>query len=66
MIRYTLFLLAIAGTAATAIAAAQPGSADLRANRNNITVIEKNDVFPVLGPIIVEPCAVEDCSDVTS
>jgi len=66
MIRYTLFLLAIAGTAATAIAASQPGSADLQINRNNVTVIDKNEVFPVLGPLVVEPCAVEDCSDVTS
>jgi hypothetical protein len=29
----------------------------------NITVIEKNQIFPVLGPITVEDCAVEDCSD---
>lgn len=66
MIRYTLFLLAIAGTAAAAIAASQPGSADLQINRNKVTVIDKNEVFPVLGPLVVEPCAVEDCSDVTS
>ena len=61
MIRYTLFVLAILGTAATAIAAGGPD----RINRN-ITVIEKNDPFPVLGRITVEACGVEDCSDVRS
>ena len=65
MIRQTLFVLAILGTAATAIAAAHPeGAADWTSR--NITVIEKNDPFPVLGRITVEACAMEDCSDVTS
>ncbi len=30
------------------------------------TVIEKNSPFPVLGPIVVEQCALEDCSEVQS
>ena len=30
----------------------------------NMTVIEKNQAFPVLGPITVEPCQIEDCSEV--
>jgi hypothetical protein len=67
MIRYTLIALAILGTAATAIAAVAPGSADQpKAGQSNVTVIEKNDVFPIIGPITVEECAVEDCSDVKS
>lgn len=66
MIRYTLFVLAILGTAATAIAAAHPGTAGTNPSPKNITVIEKNDPFPVLGPIMVQECAVEDCSDVKS
>ena len=65
MIRYTFFILAILGTAATAIASAQPDSGADRTNRN-ISVIAKNNPFPVLGRIIVEACAKEDCSDVTS
>jgi hypothetical protein len=26
-------------------------------------VIEKNQAFPVFGPIVVEDCAAEDCSE---
>ena len=66
MIRYTFIVLAILGTAATAIAAANPKATPLQLPASNITVIEKNDVFPILGPIVVEQCAVEDCSDVQS
>lgn len=63
MIRYTFFVLTVMATAATAIAAVQPALDEARPARNT-TVIEKNSPFPVLGPIIVEECAVEDCSDV--
>jgi hypothetical protein len=66
MIRYTLFILTVLGTAATAIAAVNPASNGLVLPATNLTVIEKNDVFPILGPIVVEECAVEDCSDVQS
>jgi hypothetical protein len=66
MIRRTLFILAILGTAATAIAAAQPSAFVAASSPANLTVIEKNSPFPVVGPIIVEKCAVEDCSDVQS
>ncbi len=66
MIRHTLFIFAVLGTAATAIATAHP-AAELPAEiSRNVTVIHKNDAFPVLGPIIVEQCAKEDCSDVQS
>lgn len=65
MIRYSLFALAIIGTAATAIAAVAPEKSAPEKGQN-VTVIEKNDVFPIIGPITVEECAVEDCSDVQS
>jgi hypothetical protein len=32
----------------------------------NVTVIEKNSPFPVLGPIVVEECVRDDCSDLAS
>jgi len=63
MIRYSLFALAIIGTAATAAVAPEKPVPELG---KNVTVIEKNDVFPIIGPITVEECAVEDCSDVQS
>ena len=65
MIRYTLFVLTVLGSAATAIAAIAPSHEMIPAN-GNFTVIEKNQAFPVYGPIVVEQCAVEDCSDVES
>jgi hypothetical protein len=66
MIRYTLFILTILGTAATAIAAVHPAGMERASNQTNHTVIEKNSPFPVMGPIIVQQCGVEDCSDVQS
>jgi hypothetical protein len=64
MIRYTLFVFTVLGSAATAIAAIAPNHDLTPANRLNVTVIQKNQEFPVYGPIVVEQCAVEDCSDV--
>lgn len=66
MIRSTLIALAIAATAATAFAAVHPTVNSLDPSESNVTVIHKNDVFPIIGPIEVEECAVEDCSDVQS
>jgi hypothetical protein len=56
MIRTTLIALAIAATAATAIA-----SANLTASSK--IEIGMNDIGRVAGPLVVEKCAVEDCSD---
>jgi hypothetical protein len=64
MIRYTFFVLTTLGTAATAIASIAPNGETKPASTRNITVIQKNEYFPVYGPIAVEQCAVEDCSDV--
>jgi len=63
MIRYTLFVLTVLGSAATAIAAIAPNHVMPMAGSKNVTIIEMNQAFPVYGPIVVEQCAVEDCSD---
>ena len=62
MVRYTLFILAVAGSAATAWASITPATTINTASRN-VTVIEKNQFWPVEGKLIVEKCEVEDCSD---
>ena len=62
MVRYTLFVIAVIGSAATAIAAINP-KADLVTSTRNVTVIEKNQIWPIEGKLVVEKCAVEDCSD---
>ncbi|MBK8769106.1 MAG: hypothetical protein IPM06_01595 [Rhizobiales bacterium] len=61
MIRYMLFVMAVAGSAATAIAAISPRVAI--SNPHNITVVAKNQAFPQIGPLVFEECAVEDCSE---
>ena len=61
MIRYTLFVLAVVGSAATAIASIAP--AERVSNPSTITVISKNQAFPVLGAIEVDECQIEDCSE---
>jgi hypothetical protein len=64
MIRYTLFVLTVLGSAATAIASIAPNNDMPLPGSKNVTVIEMNQAFPVYGPIVVEQCAKEDCSDV--
>jgi hypothetical protein len=61
MIRYTLLVLAVAGSAATAIASIAPKANVSRPA--NITVVAKNQAFPQFGPLELEECAVEDCSE---
>ena len=63
MIRYTLFVLTVIGSAATAIASIAPNHDMPVAGSKNVTFIEMNQAFPVYGPIVVEQCAVENCSD---
>ncbi len=62
MIRYTLFVLAVAGSAATAWASMVPAS-HRDAPARNVTVIEKNQFWAVVDKITVEKCNLEDCSD---
>jgi hypothetical protein len=64
MVRYALIALAIAATGATAFASINP--ADVAAPPKNTTIIAKNQLWPVLGPLMVEQCAKEDCSDTPS
>jgi hypothetical protein len=61
MIRYTVFLIAIVATAATAIASlpAQPMPG---ANGQNVTELFKNQDWTT-APLVLEQCAKEDCSD---
>lgn len=66
MIRYTIFVLTTLATAAAAIAAIAPAHEQTDPMAENVTVIEKNQAFPVYGPIVVEPCATQDCSEVQS
>ncbi len=62
MARYALLVFTVLGSAATAIAAIQPSPSAGPAH-HNVTVIEKNDPFPVIGPLVFTPCATEDCSE---
>jgi len=61
MIRYSLFVLAVVGSAATAIASIAPATS--LSNPANMTVVAKNQAFPVFGELVFEECAVEDCSE---
>ena len=63
MIRYTLFVLTILGTAATALATVTPANTVAISNSKNISVFYKTDIGPVVAPLVVEQCAKEDCSD---
>jgi hypothetical protein len=63
MARYTIFVLIALGSVATALAAISPAERQLLVPTHNVTVIEKNQAFPVFGPLIVEPCQTEDCSE---
>jgi hypothetical protein len=62
MTRYTAVLLIALGTAATALAAVNP---EQRTEREvpgtNVTVIEKNQAFPLVGPFEVEECLDAEC-----
>ena len=62
MIKYSIFLAVVFGTSVAAYAAIAPESA-FQPDARTTTVIHKNEVWPVVGPLVVEACAVEDCSD---
>ena len=66
MIRYTLFVLTILGSAATALATVTPANSVAISKANNISIFYKTDIGPVLAPLVVEQCAKEDCSDTPS
>jgi hypothetical protein len=62
MIRYSLFVMAVIGSAASAIAAIAPGTAT-GISAKNVTVIEKSQTWHIVNDLTVRPCALEDCSD---
>ena len=62
MIKYTIFLAVILGTSVAAFSAIAP-EATRASKPGNVTVIYKNQNWEIGGPIIVEHCALEDCSD---
>ena len=67
MIRYAIILIAamgsIAGFAAFQESTAGTPVADQRPAANQ-TIVEKNSPFPVIGPLVVTECKLDDCSDV--
>ena len=64
MIRYSMFLIATAAFFAGVVSSALPErAAATAAPGHNETVIAKNQAFPVFGPIDVEDCATDDCSE---
>lgn len=57
MTRYTLCLLIALGTAASALAAVSPEERTaFEQQPANETVIEKNQAYPLIGPLAVEEC----------
>lgn len=66
MIRYMTFVSIVVFGTASALAAMGPRPGDAVNSSTNVTVIAKNQAFPVFAPIILEPCNQEDCSDVTN
>ncbi len=67
MKRTTLYLLIALGTAASALASVSPKEAtSIEPVSTHETVIEKNQAFPLVGPLTVEECLNEDCTLVRS
>lgn len=65
MTRTTALLLIALGTAASALAAIGPEQRTaLDIPSSNVTVIEKNQAFPQIGPLEVQDCLNEDCTEV--
>jgi hypothetical protein len=62
MIKYSVFLAVVFGTSVAAYATIAPKDPP-PAQPNNSTVIYKNEFWPISGPIVVEACKFEDCSD---
>jgi hypothetical protein len=62
MVRYTLFVLTVLGSAATALASVNPAT-PITVSGKNVTVIEMNQLWAPEGKLVVEKCALEDCSD---
>ena len=67
MKRTTLYMLIALASAASALASVSPKEATrLEPAPANETVIEKNQAFPLVGPLTVQECLNEDCTLVRS
>jgi hypothetical protein len=62
MIKYSIFLATILGTSVAAYAALAPEQLP-PPNTKNVTVLHKNQAWPVIEPIVFTYCGLEDCSD---
>jgi hypothetical protein len=62
--RFTLAALAATLLAGSALALVSREEAAAIATPRNETVIEMNQMWPMTGPIAVEPCATETCDDI--
>ena len=67
MTRYTIYMMMVLGSAAalaaTAFAAITSSAPFDLVPTHNVTVIEKNLAYPAVGPLVVETCLTEDCSE---
>jgi hypothetical protein len=61
---FVLIVMLAAVPASAALESQTQGLEPAQVAGANQTVIYKNSPFPVIGPLVVEACAVEDCSDV--
>jgi hypothetical protein len=66
MIRYTVFVLTVLGTAVTAIANVAPAKTYTAGLTKNVSIFYKSDEAPVALTLALEQCAKEDCSDTPS
>ena len=62
MIRYTVFVLTVLGTAVTAIANVVPAKTYTAGVTKNVSIFYKSNGMP----LVLEQCAKEDCSDTPS
>jgi hypothetical protein len=66
MIRYTMMVLTILGTAATAFATIAPAPVGSGVDHKNISVFYRNKLEIKALPLVLEQCEKEDCSDTPS
>jgi hypothetical protein len=58
-----ILLIATLASAASALASVAPGErTELEPASGHETVIEKNQAFPLVGPLTVQECLNEDCT----
>ena len=65
MIRYSIFLFSVLGMAATAIAHVTPMNASTAAEVRGTTIVYVTAAAVPAHHIVLQKCAIEDCSDTT-